>query len=256
MQKFISTRLFRVLCIAAIFIGLVFLNPVTIFNPIRSTFVAVLEPFQKFFYSFSMSIENIKEFAGEIGQLKNENENLRKENRELLASIAMYEDIKKENDNLREQINILPREKYDLVAAFLVSRDSSGTENWIEIDKGSDDGVAPGMPVIVSKSIIIGRVYEVGAKNSKIMLLTNPKSTLNVIALEKEAKGIVRGEYGLGVILDMVLQADSINAGDKVVTSGIGGEIPRGLFVGTIQEVRPSEDHLFQQGILIAPIQI
>ena len=203
-----------------------------------------------------MSIENIKEFAGEIGQLKNENENLRKENRELLASIAMYEDIKKENDNLREQINILPREKYDLVAAFLVSRDSSGTENWIEIDKGSDDGVAPGMPVIVSKSIIIGRVYEVGAKNSKIMLLTNPKSTLNVITLEKEAKGIVKGEYGLGVILDMVLQADSINAGDKVVTSGIGGEIPRGLFVGTIQEVRPSEDHLFQQGILIAPIQI
>lgn len=256
MQKFIATRFFKVFVIAAIFIGLVFFNPVAIFNPVRSVFVSILAPFQKFFYSFSVGINNVKEFAGEIGQLKRENENLRKENQEFLAASAMYADIKKENDNLREQIGILPREKYNLVPAFLVSQDPSGTENWIEIDKGSEDGIAPNMPVIISRSVLVGKIHEVSAKTSKVMLLTNPKSTINVITVENEAKGIVKGEYGLGIVLDMVLQADSINAGDKVVTSGIGGEIPRGLFVGTIQEVHPSKDHLFQQGTLTAPIQI
>lgn len=137
----------------------------------------------------------------------------------------------------------------------MVSADPNGTGNWIEIDKGSYDGVKEGMPVIVSKGVLIGRVQEIGFKNSKIILLTNPKSMVNVMTLENGTKGVVRGEYGLGIIFDMILQADTIKTGDGVVTSGVGGDIPRGLFVGSVQEIHPSGDHLFQQAVVIAPIQ-
>ena len=75
------------------------------------------------------------------------------------------------------------------------------------------------------------------------------------MTVESGAKGVAKGEYGLGIIFDMVLQTDSINTGDSVITSGIGGEIPRGLYVGTIQEIHQSDDHLFQQAVLTAPIQ-
>lgn len=256
MQRFTSTKLFKVILIAALFILLVFLNPVNFFNPVRSVFMSVTMPFQKFFYSVSLGFKGIGEFIAEIGDLKRENENLRKSNQELVAENAMYKDMKNENDQLREQLSILPRDKYDLIPAFLVSQDPNGTGNWMEIDKGSDDGISVGMPVIISKGILVGKVYQVDANSSKVILLTNPKSMVNVVTLENSAKGVVKGEYGLGIILDMVLQADSIKTGDNVVTSGVGGEVPRGLFVGTIQEIHQSADHLFQQAALTAPFQI
>jgi rod shape-determining protein MreC len=256
MPKFASTKLFQITAIALLFIGLIFLNPDSILNPMRSLFLSALNPFQKFSYSMSVGLENTKEFISSIGQLKNENEKLRKENQSLLSENAMLGDMKNENAALREQLNLLPRDKYVLTPAFLISQDPNGTGNWLEIDKGSKDGIAVGMPVIVSRGIFIGKIQEVGINSSKVILLTNPKSKINVTTLENGAKGIVSGEYGLGIIFDMVLQTDTINVGDSVITSGIGGEIPRGLYVGTVQEVHQSEDHLFQQAVLTAPLQV
>ena len=70
------------------------------------------------------------------------------------------------------------------------------------------------------------------------------------------AKGVIKGEYGLGLIFDMILQTDSIQSGDEIVTSGIGGQLPRGLLVGTVQNVHASDDHLFQQATVVSPLQI
>jgi rod shape-determining protein MreC len=256
MKRVASTRLFKIIAIVALSAGLIFFNPEKIFNPVRSGFLYVLAPFQKVFYSLALGFESGKEFLGSIGQLKHENEQLMKDNQSLMAENATLKDAKDENATLREQLGLLPRDRYDLAAAFVVSRDPNGTGNWLQIDKGSDDGLAPGMPVIVSKGVFIGRIQQVGAKSSQVLLLTNPKSTVNVMTVGNGAKGVAKGEYGLGIILDMVLQTDSINVGDSVVTSGIGGEIPRGLYVGTIQEVHQSDDHLFQQAVLTPPLSV
>ena len=255
MQKFTSTKLFKIIAIVIIFTGLVFLNPYKFFNPIRSGFGLALLPFQKVFYSFSIGIENTKDFIGSVGKIKNENEKLIKENQQLLSENAMLNDMKNENTMLREQIDLLPRDRYNLTAAFVVSQDPNGMGNWLEIDKGSDDGITEGMSVIVSKGILIGRIQDISSHKSQVMLLTNPKSTVNVITTGSGAKGVIKGEYGLGIILDMILQTDSINVGDSVVTSGISGEIPRGLYVGTIQEIHQSDDHLFQQAVMASPLQ-
>jgi len=256
MQKFTSTKLFRIVVIAALFLLLIFADLQSIFSPMRSGFTFLLSPFQKYFYSISLSFENTKDFLGSIGQLKHENERLMRENQDLIAENSVLGDVKNENALLREQMNMLPRDHYDLTTSFVTSQDPNGTGNWIEIDKGSYDGIEQGMPVIVSKGILIGRIQEVGLKNSRVILLTNPRSTVNVMTLENGAKGVVRGEYGLGIIFDMVLQTDSIQAGDNVVTSGVGGDIPRGLFVGVVQEVHLSADHLFQQAVVTAPLQV
>lgn len=255
-KKFTSTKLFKIIIIATLFVLLVFINPQAIFSPVRSGFTLMLAPFQKVLYSVSLGFKNTKEFMGSIGQLKHENERLIKENQNLLAENSMLKDMRNENTALREQLDLLPRDHYDLVTSFVISQDPNGTGNWIEIDKGRYDGIEEGMSVIVSKGILIGRVQEVGVKNSRVVLLTSPKSTVNVMTLENSTKGVIKGEYGLGIIFDMILQTDSIQAGDNVVTSGVGGDIPRGLFVGVVQEVHPSDDHLFQQAAVTAPLQI
>lgn len=256
MQQLAKTKLFKVFFIAVFFLLLIFVNPYNLFNPFRTVVTTVALPFQKVFYSLAFGLENIKDFLGSIGQLKTENEQLLKEKQALIAENAMLADSKNENEILREQLNLLPRDKYDLVASNIVSQDPHGMGNWLEIDKGSDDGISVGMSVIVSKGILLGRVQEVSAGSSKILLLTNSKSAVNAMTSKNGTKGMVKGEYGLGIILDMVLQTDSIQVGDDVVTSGIGGEFPRGLFVGVIQEVHNSDDNLFQQAVISSPVQV
>jgi rod shape-determining protein MreC len=255
MQKFTSTKLFKIIVIAIVFAGLIFLNPSKFFSPIRAGFGFFLLPFQKVVYSFSIGLENARELIESIGKIKSENEKLIKENQQLLSENVMLHDMKNENAILREQIGLLPRDQYNLTAASVVSQDPNGISNWLEIDKGSNDGITDGMPVIVSKGILIGKVQNVSSNKSQVMLLTNPKSTVNVITTNSGAKGVAKGEYGTKIILDMVLQTDSINVGDSVVTSGISGEIPRGLYVGVIQEIHQSGDYLFQQAILATPLQ-
>ncbi len=256
MQRFTSTKLFKIFLLVAFFIGLLYLNPVKISNPIRTIFLAGLSPFQKIAYTTSAAIEGVGEFISSIGQLKAENKKLISENERLLQERATLVDMKNENDDLRKQLGLLPRDQFKLLAANVISQDLNGMGNWIEIDKGRDSGVTEGMPVIISKSALVGRVSEVTLKNAKIILLTNPKSVINVTTTQTGAKGVARGEYGLGVTFDMVLQADVIQGGNEVVTSGIGVGMPRGLYVGTIQGVHSSADHLFQQATIVSPVQI
>ncbi len=255
MQRFSSTKLFKVGLLAILFSLLIFLNPVGFFSPIRNIFLEVLTPFQKVTYTLSAAIEGVGEFVSFVGQLKEENRKLRSENELLLGQRAMLDDMKNENNDLRNQLNLLPRNQFNLLSANVVGQDPNGMGNWVEIDKGSEDGLKEGMPVIVSKGILVGRLSEITPKNSKVVLLTNPKSVVNVSTTQTGAKGVAKGEYGLSIIFDMILQTDSIQGGNEVVTSGVGGGMPRGLYVGTVQNVHASDDNLFQQATIISPVQ-
>lgn len=97
----------------------------------------------------------------------------------------------------------------------------------------------------------MGKISEVFPAVAKAVLITDPSSTVNAEVQDSGAKGIVKGEYGLGLKMDMVSQAEVINEQDIVMTSGLGGEMPRGLLVGKIDKVFQSEDKLFQQAAII-----
>ena len=65
----------------------------------------------------------------------------------------------------------------------------------------------------------------------------------------------MRGEYGLGIVLDLVAQTDAINNGDTIVTSGLGSNMPKGLLIGKIQELGTSADKLFQPALITPQIK-
>ena len=254
-KEFARRRIFKVIVITAVFGLLVFFNPHNFFNPFRAVFFKVVYPFEKTFCVLSWKIFQAKDLIFSIGDLKQENEKLAKENLKLLSKNALLRNMESENETLRNELKLLPREKFDLEAAKIISYDPRGRGNWIKIDKGKKDGIKSGMPVIVSNSVIVGKVEEAFSKSSRVILITNSQSAINGMVGVTEAKGIAKGKYGLGIILDMVLQTDVINVGDEVITSGIGGAVPQGLLLGKIQEVRLSSDHLFQQAVISPPIE-
>ncbi|KKP97514.1 MAG: Cell shape-determining protein MreC [Candidatus Moranbacteria bacterium GW2011_GWD2_36_12] len=256
MQQIFRTKLFKVVSVAFFLVVLIFFIPFETFDSLRGAVNFVFSPLQRVSYSIAMTISGAGDFFSSIGQLKNENKKLLVNNMELIAENSMLRDAERENIILRSQLELLPRDQWNLIGARVIGQDSQGMGNWIEIDRGSEDGVSEGMSVIVSKGILIGRIQHVEPKTSQIVLLTNSQSTINSMVAGNGTKGILKGEYGLGIILDMILQTDSVSIGDNIVTSGIGGEVPRGLFVGTVQEVHETDDRLFQQAIVVSPIQI
>jgi rod shape-determining protein MreC len=250
-RKLISQKLIKLFAILAVCILLIFFNPGGIVNPLRGIFFKVSYPFQKTFYLLSLKIKNTFDFLGSISELKKENEKIIRENNLLSAEIATLRDAKKQNEILREQLNLIPKGKFNLEASFVIGQDPQRFGNWLTIDKGLSSGISVGMPVIVSEGILIGRVAESHADSAKISLLTDSSSLINGLDVETDAKGIIRGEYGLGIALDLVPQTDIINVGDTIVTSGLGGNLPRGLLIGKIQEIRLSQDKLFQQAVIM-----
>lgn len=252
--NFFHTKLFKVVTTLVISGFLVFINPYNFFNPVRSAFFFVFSPFQKVAYGLTFEISEIKNFLSSIGQLKKENEKLIKENREFLAEKSKLEEVGRENEILRQELKLLPREKFNLEGASVISQDFYGQGDWIEINKGSSNGIEKEMPVIVDSGILIGKIGDVFSTTSKVILLSSPGSAVNAIDAKTESKGVVRGEYGLGVILDMVLQSESLNQGDDVITSGIGKGFPRGLLIGKIQEIGSSGDKLFKRAVISSPV--
>lgn len=254
-KKYFASKLIKLILILAVSSLLIFLNPRRIFSPFRNVLLTIAYPFEKILYLLSKKTENTIEFLGSISRLRSENEKLLKENEALVSEVASLGQEKKENESLREQLGLLPRKKFDLEAGSVIGQDPQKLGSWIIIDKGQASGIAEGMPAIVSGSIIVGKVSEAYWNSSKINLLTDSTSSINVMDADTNAKGIIKGEFGLGVVMDMVAQTDILNIGDDVVTSGLGGGIPKGLLIGKIQEIKITQDKLFQQALIIPSVK-
>lgn len=251
---FLSKKNWKFIGAVAILLTIIFIGARGADNPAKGFFLRVSSPFLKTFRIFSGGTDGFFRFLGSIGDLKKENEKLILENKELLAKNALFKDTEKENETLRKELEIAPRNSYDLEAAFIIAQDPQGLGSYIIIDKGTNEGIREGMPVIVSKGILVGKVSEVYPENSRIILITDKNSAINGEIQDSDARGIIKGEYGLGIAMDMISQTKVINSGDTIITSGLGGEMPRGLFIGKIGDVRQSGDRLFQQAVIISPV--
>lgn len=247
-----SSKNIKIFSIIAILLVVIFVSFRGADNPVKGFILGVSSPFLKTSRIFSGGVSGFFNFLGSIGALKNENEKLLQKNQELLAENARLKDTEKENQTLRKELDLAPKKDYELEASFVIGQDPQGLGNYFIIDKGENAGIKTGMPAIVSNGILVGKVSEVYGSTAKVILATDPESVINAEVESSGAKGIVRGEYGLGIKIDMISQTEVINEGDGVITSGLGGEIPRGLTIGRVAQVSQSADKLFQEASVVS----
>src|SRR3989344_4555065 len=256
MKRYPSRRIFVVIVVVIFFGALIVWNPQNIFRPFRIVLVSVLEPVQKVFYAVGTSFTSTGNLFSDIGDLKQRNGELAGENVRLRAENAKLTDVMEENHLLRKQMDLVAQNAFMGTAAEVIGSDAHANGNWITIDKGAKNGVTSGAAVIVEGGVLLGRVTDLFPYSARITLITNPQSTLNGVVAGTEAQGIVRGHYGLTVTLDDVSQDDVVRVGADVLTSHIGGELPRGLLIGTISDVSPSADGLFQIATITLPVDV
>jgi rod shape-determining protein MreC len=178
---------------------------------------------------------------------------LRQRNAELENKVSSLET---QNVQLQQQLNeaqayyallnfASSRPENSYVAAAVIGRDPVPFLRYIQIDKGSDDGVRRGMPV-VSQQGLIGRIDAVTAGAARIQLITDAAASVNVRLPATQTDVMLTGSVTGELSLEMVPQNITIKPGDLVLTSGLGGMYPPDIVVGQIVSVRKRETDLFQ----------
>lgn len=170
-------------------------------------------------------------------QLKQENAHLRAEQLMLKARMQKLIALQKENKQLRNLLQSLPKAQEKFLVAQLLSVASEPFSQQIVLDKGFKQGVFVGQPVIDAEGLI-GQVINVAPLTSRVLLLSDNQSAVPVQDTRSAVRGIVvgRGTVDALALINMP-KTTAIKSGDQLVTSGLGQRFPEGFPVGIVSRV-------------------
>lgn len=131
-------------------------------------------------------------------------------------------------------------------AASVIGRDPSPFLHYIIINRGSNEGIRRGMPVVTNQGLV-GRIDAVIADAARVQLITDPGSAVNVYLQNADTSAMLLGSVTGDITLDMISQNVLVEPGDLILTSGLGGGFPSDLVLGQVVTIRTLEFELFQQ---------
>jgi len=248
----------KIIIIIGIVIGILFIS--ALFKSqggfVGNTISYITKPVGQLFSTIGWEVRNKFKFLTSIGELKTHNQKLFDENLELKAEIAKLSEIKKENDILRKEIDLAPRDKYQLEMAMVIGWESGKNSEVIYINKGRKNGLEKGMAVLVGKGILIGKIIDTTTNTAKIQLITDKNFKVNAKLVESNGHGVVFGQYGTSAKMKMIPQTIKINKGDSIVTSKLSDNFKSDLLIGYVQEVATTSDGLFQEVSISLPKEL
>lgn len=185
----------------------------------------------------------LKQKVSELAQVKVRDQTLAKENKQLKAELKLKNSLT----------------DYSTVSAAVMSRTPSSWQQQLVINKGQTSGIKKNMPVL-SGGGLIGRVAEVNKTNSKVELLSDTSESSNRFSIVingtdgKSVNGIITGYNARTneLIMGQVTSTTKIKKGAKVVTNGMGGITPKGLYVGKVSRIG-KDDYGLAKKVYIKP---
>ncbi|HPQ81152.1 MAG TPA: rod shape-determining protein MreC [bacterium] len=190
--------------------------------------------------------------------VQEENESLRKRVAELEGGLMRAQETAAENRRLRDLLAYSDAFPQRTIAATVIANDPRAEFKSITINRGARDGIAPLMPVLGSKGLV-GKVGMVSAGSSRIILITDPNSAVDVTVQRSRARGMVVGsawhtELKAGYYLtrlEYLRSVSDIRDGDVVVTSGLDMVFPPGVPVGSVTDIRLSRYGVFREANVV-----
>jgi len=219
----------------------------------KNIFWAAVKPISiGFQYSFGRFPEFFQNLF-HLGQIIKQNKDLVGENLELQSKLAQLSEIEYENEILKKELNFAQAEatNTEFIPAAIIGR-TTGFLKSMTIDKGEKDGIAKGQAV-VSQGFLVGTVKTVRPDNAEITLITDFNSLVPTVLQNSRGTGLLRGGLQGLTVEDIPLNIE-IKAGENVVTSGLGGEIPAGLAVGKVVATISHQGEIFQKVTVGSPI--
>lgn len=216
---------------------------------IRSFAQDVVSPIQGVADDAISPVTDFFDSIGQAGQLRDENAALRRSNADLRSQLAANQDALAEANAVRELLDLPRFADYDSVFATVVDGSTGNFESTFQIDKGTNDGLAEGMPVVVGAQggALVGQVASASKTRATVRRLDDAEFQVAVQVLDPNGgfgpTGLANGQRDSALLeLQTSDATQRLVKGSFAVTRGLGASpFPRGLLVGTIVDsVQPS----------------
>jgi rod shape-determining protein MreC len=197
-------------------------------------------------------VDDVATVVRRIGDVVSQNEQYRDEIDRLQAEVARLRELEVENRDLRNLLGLAQRpETGELLPVRVIARDPSPYVQSITIDRGADSGVHDGMTLITWRGVV-GRVTRASPTSSKVLLVTDINSSISgrIQSSESRVTGTLRGRAEGGLLMQHIPQEETLQTGETVVTSDLGGIMPEGLVIGQIVQVRRKDVDVFQEALI------
>ncbi|MCA1830215.1 MAG: rod shape-determining protein MreC [Actinobacteria bacterium] len=214
----------------------------TILGPIQKGLVVVFRPVGHFFAGFT-----------EVPSLRGKIDMLQRQNASLQLQEEQFQDLSRENGELRALLQMKARYNLKTLAAQVTGVAPSNFGRTIFIDKGSRAGIRKDMPVVGADGLV-GRVVKVGPAEAVVLLLVDRASSVAARLASNGEQGLVQGTGSSGLSFRLIDPTAKVALGDRVLTSGYDrGLFPPGIPIGTITDIPPPAGGATTRTVTVQP---
>ena len=241
-----SPRFLRSITLAVISLGLVVLALGGYLTPISRIVLTPLVIAQTWISNRFLAVQTMVTSPRDITVLTQRNVELEAEVADLQAQIIELQQQLTEYQILSALLDFARAyPEYQYVGASVIGRDPSPFVKYIQINRGSNDGLRRGMPVVTQQGLV-GRVVQITASAALVQLITDPGIVINVELEPERIEGVLSGSITGDISLDFIPQEARVEPGNLVLTSGLGGNFPPNILIGQVTSVRSQDYDLFQ----------
>ncbi len=268
----------------------IFLSQGQALDPVQNMSLTVTAPVASGLRDAARPVDDLFKGITDRGDIVRENRDLREQIDQLQNDLAARQDAEQRVRELEEALGVKQgRPEDQLLAANVVAEDTSGLKRMIAIDRGLNDGLDEGMVVISRSGSLVGTVSRAFEDFAWVRLITDPESAVNAqvnpslgqpaatapataaptptpseptpspatptplpsVTTEGEAvRGVAEGDLRRRLVLDLLPPDSPLAEGSLVTTSGLGGNYPRALLIGSVQAVEQRPQSPFTKATL------
>ena len=246
-MRFLKSKFFIISITVALVISIVtsLLSMFGYSGIIRGTIKTIATPFEWCGTTVANAVNGFVEVFAEYDELKKENEELRTQISEKEGEEYELSVLKEQNDWLKSYLDIksyIP--ELATTDVTVIARESGNYSTVLTINKGNVHGIKKNMPVITPEGTF-GYVSECGLDWAKVVSIIETSSAVSVYTERTATTGVVEGDTALRekgyCVMTYISSNSDIKVGDRIFTSGNGGIYPAGLLIGEVIELSADE---------------
>ncbi len=212
----------------------------------ESRMASVIMPLQAILARGTRVVRDVWYGYIDLTQVRQENIRLRQQAATLEGELHRYREAYLEQQRLRALLGFRSLAFPHTVPAEVLGVDPSLWAEAITINKGADHNLQKDSAIVTHQGLV-GHVVELAPHYATVLLLTDRRSAVDALVQRTRARGIVFGKSQDQLAFRYVSIRETVEAGDEIISSGLGDIYPKGIRIGTVVSVRPQRHGLFYE---------
>lgn len=226
---------------------------------LRNVAGVIASPFRSAGSAVATWVADVEAHFDQVETLQEENAALRRYAAELEEQLRRAESAREENERLREALGLqTKRPDYAMTEASVTERVVSNWYSVLTLNRGTADGVGIGQCVCDEYGNLVGVITDAGYNWCHVTTLLDTESAVGATVFRTGDVAVAEGRLELleegCLALCYLTDPDGLISGDQVVTSGLGGYLPSGLVIGTVQDVRIDDGGVNRYAVVKAAV--